>query len=314
MNKPQLPELTRHYQNVIIESERWNDFVPRDDDIIVTTSYKAGTTWTQGICAALVFQSPEPPGTLDDLSPWLDAIFEPEEDVIERMNSLTNRRYLKTHLPLDAIPFQPTTKYIFVGRDGRDVWMSMWNHWNNMNEEVINEFNADPSRRGPKLPLPPDDLNAAFDDWLSKASFAWEKDGYPFWSHHYHAQTWWDYRHLDNILCVHFGDLLDDLDGQMRRISAYLDIPVNEEIWPELVRSVTFSEMKKNAETRAPGADKGFWKDTTNFFHKGTNRRWQGVLSDDQVQRYLEVADELMEPSLARWLIHEDGFVDPKTL
>ena len=126
-----------------------------------------------------------------------------------------------------------------------------------MNPDFINMLNSDPERRGPKLPLPPDDINAAFDEWLTKASFPWEKDGYPFWSHHYHAQSWWDFRHLDNILFVHFADLLADLDGQMRRISDYLSIPVNEAIWPVLVRSVTFDEMKSNAAKRAPGADKG---------------------------------------------------------
>jgi aryl sulfotransferase len=308
-----LPSVTRHYQNIIVESERWNAFTPRDDDIIISTSYKAGTTWTQGICGALVFQSPDPPGTLDDLSPWLDALFEPTEDVIPRMEALTNRRYLKTHLPLNAIPYHATTKYLYVGRDGRDVWMSMWNHWNNLNPDMIDMWNAD-DQTGRKLPHPPYDINAAFDEWMARSQFPWENDGYPFWSHHYHAQTWWDFRHLDNILFVHFADLLADLDGQMRRISAFLDIPVNEDIWPDLVRSVTFDEMKKNAGRRAPGADKGLWKDATNFFHKGTNRRWEGVLRPDQIERFEELIYELMDADLARWLTHEDGFVDPRTI
>ena len=30
--------------------------VPRDDDIIINTSYKSGTTWTQTIIANLIFQ------------------------------------------------------------------------------------------------------------------------------------------------------------------------------------------------------------------------------------------------------------------
>ena len=75
MRDTALPTVKRHYQSALIDSERWNRFTPRDDDIIVTTSYKAGTTWVQGICGALVFQSAEPPGTLDDRSPWLDALF-----------------------------------------------------------------------------------------------------------------------------------------------------------------------------------------------------------------------------------------------
>ena len=282
MSDTALPTVKRHYQNAMIDSERWTAFTPRDDDIIISTWHKAGTTWVQGIRGALVFQSAAPLGTLDDLSPWLDAFFEPVADVVARLDSLENRRNLKTHLPLDAIPYQPSTKYIYVGRGGRDVWMSMWNHWNNMNPDVIAMFNNAPSRKGPVLPLPPDDLNEAFDEWLTKSPFEWEKDGYPFWSHHYHAQSWWDFRQLDNILFVHFADLLADLDGQMRRISSYLDIPVDESVWADLVHSVTFDAMKGSAMQRAPGADKGIWKDATNFFHKGTNRRWEGVLTDEQ--------------------------------
>ena len=43
------------YRNHHLDSTRWDGFVPRDDDIFVTTAYKAGTTWTQRILAAFVF-------------------------------------------------------------------------------------------------------------------------------------------------------------------------------------------------------------------------------------------------------------------
>ena len=307
MTDPALPEVTRHYESVLVDSTRWQQFAPRTNDIIISTAYKAGTTWMQGICAALIFQSPDPPGSLDTLSPWVDARLEPVEDVLSRVDALENRRYLKTHLPLDAIPYQPTTKYIYVGRDGRDVWMSLWNHWHNMKPDVIEMLNANPEAGGPKLPLPPADINAAFDDWVTKASFAWEHDGYPFWSFHYHAHTWWSFRHLDNILFVHFADLLADLDGQMRKISRYLDIPVDDSIWPDLVHSVTFDSMKSNAETRAPAGAAGLWKDTASFFHMGTNRRWEGVLTAEQSERYERLAYKLLDDGLASWLIHGPG-------
>ncbi|MEM7540548.1 MAG: sulfotransferase domain-containing protein [Pseudomonadota bacterium] len=308
------PKLTQHYESVIIDSRRWNDFQPREGDVVISTSYKGGTTWMQGICGTLIFQSPEAPGELDSFSPWVDAIFEPVEELLARLEEQQHRRYLKTHLPLTALPYYPQCQYIFVGRDGRDIFMSMWNHWHNFNPEVRKMINEDPNRRGPKFADPPESAGAAFNDWISKSTFPWEQDGFPFWSHHYHAQTWWEHRKLDNVLHVHFQDLLDDLDGQMRRISAFLDIPVDEEIWPALVDSMTFGEMKKNAATRAPGANKGIWKDDKNFFHKGTNRRWDGVLSAEQLERYDAVLHDLVEPSLYRWLTHSTGFLDPKTL
>jgi hypothetical protein len=148
----------------------------------------AGTTWLQGICAALVFQAPEPPVPQDELSPWLDALFAPLDAVLGTLEGLTSRRYIKTHLPLDGIVYHENVKYIVVGRDGRDVFMSMWNHWNNMQPAFIDQLNDAPGATGPRLHHPPSDLRAAFDEWLSRGSFEWEEDGYPFWSHLHHAR------------------------------------------------------------------------------------------------------------------------------
>ena len=296
------PRIEHHYKNVIMDGSRWDQFQPRDGDIVIATSYKAGTTWLQAICAALIFQAPEPPVPQDELSPWLDALFAPLDVVLGQLEGLTSRRYIKTHLPLDGLVYSEKIKYIVVGRDGRDVFMSMWNHWHNMPPALINELNANPERHGPEFPHPGEDLQAAFDDWLSKGTFDWEQDGHPFWSHLRHAQTWWNYRGLDNVMHVHFEDLLADIDGEMRRISAYLGIAVNEAVWPQLLAGVSFERMKGNAAKMAPGATHGAWKDTTNFFHKGTNRRWKTALRPEQAKRYEEVAASRVEPALARWL------------
>ncbi|MEH6571183.1 MAG: sulfotransferase domain-containing protein [Halioglobus sp.] len=299
---PTLPTRTRHYQNAVMNSVKWDAFVPRTDDIIITTSYKAGTTWMQGICAALVFQQPQPPVPQDELSPWFDSNFDPLDVVVDQIAQLQNRRYIKTHCPLDGVKFFEDVKYIFVGRDGRDVFMSMWNHWNNMTPEVISELNNAADFQGQELPSPGESVNDAFDEWLRRGSVEWEQDGYPFWSHLRHAQSWWDYRELPNILFVHFSDLLSDPDKEIRRISAYLDIPINEEIWPELLQGVTFKEMKANALKMAPGATHGTWKDNKNFFHKGTNRRWEGVFTQAQIAEYEQLAARQLTPELNRWL------------
>lgn len=300
--RPSRPQIERRYQCVLMDATRWDHYRPRDSDIVIATSYKAGTTWLQGICAALIFQTPEPPVPQDQLSPWLDALLAPIEDVTALLESLETRRYIKTHLPLDGLPYFDEVRYIVVGRDGRDVFASMWNHWNNMRPERIDELNEEPASVGPRLPHPPDDIQGAFDDWLSRSSFPWEQDGFPFWSHLHHAQTWWNYRHLDNVLHVHFEDLLRDLDGEMRRIAEYLGIPVDESRWPDLVHGVTFDEMKENADKMAPGGTAEVWKDNSKFFDKGSNGRWVGLLRADQSARYEEVAAERLEPSLASWL------------
>ena len=54
--------------------------------------------------------------------------------------------------------------------------------------------------------------------------------------------TYWEERKRPNLLMVNYSDLLADLDGEMRRVSAFLDIPVDEDVWPSLVTAAQFSK------------------------------------------------------------------------
>jgi hypothetical protein len=65
----------------------------------------------------------------------------------------------------------------------------------------------------------------------------------------------------------------------------------------------------------APGASKGLWKDNAKFFHKGTSRRWEKLLSPDQARRYEQIAAQRLEPALAQWLEHgRRAAGDPKQI
>jgi aryl sulfotransferase len=69
------------YRNVICDSARWDGFPFRDDDIVISTPPKCGTTWTQMICALLIFQTSELPRPLDQITPWLDQSLRNLDDV-----------------------------------------------------------------------------------------------------------------------------------------------------------------------------------------------------------------------------------------
>src|SRR5947207_5233927 len=120
-----------------MDSRRWDCFEFRDDDIVISTPSKCGTTWMQMQCALLVFQDPALPAPLTRLSPWLDIQTEALDSVRALLESQTHRRFIKTHTPLDGVPFDERVTYIAVGRDPRDVAISWDNHFNNMNLEVV---------------------------------------------------------------------------------------------------------------------------------------------------------------------------------
>jgi len=77
-----LPARTHLYQNHHFDSLRWNFLALRDDDIVIATSYKSGTTWMQGLVGSLIFGGGELPGSLRQLSPWVDARVAPLEIVL----------------------------------------------------------------------------------------------------------------------------------------------------------------------------------------------------------------------------------------
>jgi aryl sulfotransferase len=118
-----------------MDSLRWNFFTSRKDDIVVATTYKAGTTWAQVIVANLIFEG-KLPGSITDLSPWIDHRLFPLELVLGRLEAQTHRRAVKTHLPLDGLPFHDNIKYVCVGRDPRDIFLSHWNMYRNFRPEM----------------------------------------------------------------------------------------------------------------------------------------------------------------------------------
>ena len=85
--------LPRLYQNHHFDSTRWDYFDSRDDDIIIGTSYKAGTTWAQAIVAHLLFPDGNLPGGPADMSPWLDMRIIPLEVVLNALAAQKHRRW-----------------------------------------------------------------------------------------------------------------------------------------------------------------------------------------------------------------------------
>ncbi|MBX3002156.1 MAG: sulfotransferase domain-containing protein [Caldilineaceae bacterium] len=297
-----LPHVTRIYQNHTLDSARWNCYQPCAGDVVIATSYKSGTTWMQEIVRQLIFQGADAPPR-HQLSLWLDDRRNPIDEVISKLEAQQHRRFIKSHLPLDGLPFFSEVQYIVVGRDARDVFMSVWNHHANFTPDFLEKINSIPGRVGAPMPAAPDDIHDFWRDWICRGWFAWESEGYPWWGNLHHTQSWWNYRHLPNILFVHYNDLSADLTGEMRRIAAFLGISLPEESLPGMLQILTLDAMREEAvRNEDPNRPSSFKDGARTFFFKGTNGRWKDVLTAEEVQMYEEKAAQVLTPDCRAWL------------
>jgi aryl sulfotransferase len=299
------PKKTREFHNHHCDSTIWNAFPFRPDDIIIATYAKSGTTWVQQIVAQLLFNGAE---GLDvaTMSPWLDVRIG-QAEMLAAVEAQTHRRFLKTHLPVDALVFSPQAKYLYIGRDGRDVVWSMYNHQANATDQWYTILNDTPGRVGPPIERPPASIRHYYHDWL-------EQDGYPWWPFWENVKSWWEIRHLPNVQLCHFAQLKADMPRHIRQIAAFLDIPIAESTWATILQHCSFEYMKQHATLSTPGGGI-FWEGgAQTFIYKGTNGRWREVLSQAESEQYEVMAREKLGTACAHWLATGELLEEPGAL
>jgi hypothetical protein len=286
----------RHYLSSDEDSARWNDFRFRAGDIVISTRTKHGTTWMQMICALLVFGTPELPGTLAELSPWLDWLVMPADEVRARLDAQTHRRFIKTHTPLDGLPLDRRATYVVVARNPLDARRSHLHHRRNLDRELMSRLSGQPQVHAPG--------DVTEHEWLVEwidRSCDWRVDLDSLDGVVHHVADAWSRRDEPNIVLVHYDDLSRDLDGEMRRLASRFDIEVDEATWPALVDAATLDHMRSRADAVAPGPP-GLIKEPTKFFRAGEVGTARALLTESEVGRYERRLDALASRDLLAWL------------
>jgi hypothetical protein len=261
----------------------------------------------QMICALLIFGRPTFDRSLDLISPWLDMQTRKIDDVVADLDAQRHRRFVKTHTPLDGLPYEAEVTYVCVGRDPRDVALS-WAHFqDNINVQALftardravgNEDLAEIYRDFEPGPTEP---RARFWHWvdgsndrgLTHVNLA---------STMHHLATFWDVREQPNIVLIHYAELADDLEGSMRRLAQRLDIDIDEGRIPDLVAAAGFDAMRERADLVVPDASQHLWHSNRAFFHRGTSGQWQELLDEAGRRRYAEQVMQLAPADLVEWV------------
>lgn len=307
-------EALRRYRTWLADSSRWDGFDFRTGDIVISTPAKCGTTWMQMVCALLIFGDADLPQPLTELSPWLDIQTDSIANVLARLAAQQHRRFIKTHTPLDGLPFDERVTYICVGRDPRDAAISSDNHSSNMNRDVLIKAreivvgSAGPMSHG-SGDAPTEDPVERFWRWVEDETAPSESLELLL----HHLSTFWDRRQAANVVLVHYADLQTDLDGEMRRLAGRLEIVVDEDRWTGLIAEARFDRMRERADRLAPQVTMdGLWPDASRFFNRGTSGQWQTFLGAEDLDRYWAYVSRLAPSDLVAWAHGGWGSLPPR--
>lgn len=287
--------MPRRYRSNDEDSGRWLEFPFRDGDIVISTRSKSGTTWMQMICALLIFRTAELPAPIGTLSPWLDWEVTALPALLARLDAQPHRRFVKTHTPLDGVVIDPRATYIVVGRHPLDMATSLYHQGNNVNRKRLRELLGQPEPAEPPKPRP--DLHQWLLKWIdTDAAPDAAMDSLPgvMW----HLSDAWARRAEPNVVLVHYQDLSDDLEGEMRRIAERLDL---DPPTPELVAAATFGRMRAKAADASPDPG-GVLLDPAAFFRGGRSGDGRAALTGAEVDHYYERTATMAPADLLDWL------------
>jgi len=307
------------YRSRMSDSGRWKGFEFRDGDVVISTPSKCGTTWMQNLVSMLLLGDEPLHRPMAEVSPWMDMLLDTKEHVHGLLAAQQHRRFIKTHTPLDGLPFDERVHYVFVGRDPRDQWLSWEHHFDNMDmerlvEHYVRVLQNDPeaaalvaevagdSPEPPPSPTRHEDPIVRFRTYVDEISDDGSVSANLGHLVH-HTRTFWDRAHLPNVTMFHYGDMLADLPGQIRRLADALGVEVDDETVARLAARGTFASMKERAEVLAPNTNHQAWKDTSAFFHRGTSGQWTELLGPDDVAHFHKrLRERAGSDELAAWI------------
>ena len=246
------------------------------------------------------------PAAVGDLSPWVDLRVPPtgqsKEQIVE---GLTNRRFLKTHLPT-SMDTPRTPKYVYVARDGRDAFMSLMNRYKNGNEAWYGALNSeglvgDPLPSWEKASENKDgDDDAVFDKWLNTLPGTRALRGRGRLAVLVALLQRQDVvGAYANVLFVHFGDMKQDLSAD----AAHVRSSARPWTRPSSTRRCACVRGDENCAPPAPSRRWAApWGGAETFINKGTSGRWKDVLTKARSRRTTRRRRARLSKDCADWL------------
>lgn len=279
------------YLGPLTDNRRWDMLDIRADDVFVVTPPKCGTTWMQTIVALLLSGDPEVETELSVKMPWIDIRIREMSEVAERLATMTHRRSMKSHTPMDGLPLDDKANYICVFRHPLDAHFSFRKHLRNIPMPWFDHW------------FPIDDTDGiTFRRFLDGGAEGFDGDAMPLAHIVQHYKAALALADRPNVSLFHYADMTRDLAGTFAKIAGLLDLSHAPHTLDPLVQTARFDNMQANAARYAPSGGKGFFKSDTEFFQSGTSGKWEGNLTEKELADYDVMLDSLLTPGERAWL------------
>ena len=192
------------------------EFKPRPDDVYLASYMRSGTTWLQMIAYQLTTDGNMDFRHITDPIPY----FERALGMGRNLNELPSPRLFKTHLRYHQLP-KGNYRRIYVARNGKDVMVSCFHFFRNYSpykgswEQFFGQFLAG---------------TVPHKSWFR------------------HVAEWSAHAADPNVLFIRYEDLTNHFERTVRRIAAFLNVPLTEEKYARVAERSSFAFMKQHEE------------------------------------------------------------------
>jgi len=322
-----------YFDNEQYKIDNFRDWA-RDGDVMVAVGAKSGTTWMCYCSDAIRRKGSDEVGLpYTDImysTPWLEMRQYPGQPWSERKDLynttvLPNGKKLKDYWDNPAFPFRvfkthfgpkqaggspyadilpikefPKVKYVAVVRNPYEMFGSWYSFVAKHRDQFRQAWGGFP----PEYP----DLDSAAKDVLPGGNS--ESLYFPY------VKSWWAFRNEPNVLLMHYTDMVNDLDGMVRKLSAFLGVDLSPGQAEAVKTKCSFQHMKENSNQfdyiLPLNLEMGTVIKASQFVNQGKSDGGTGAKSglSAETTHLIEeaLATELKDPALRRWAVSGGPF------